>query len=314
MKYLLYTLTFLIITACAPVTFQGKDKVLVLAKAEDKCSLVSSKKQYSLLYGTLPLNKIETSSYSSEVPYKIQIRYTLTDRILSLVGGLFLTMTRKTVEMHRCNSRVFVEDAKSAKDKAREENIRALVLYAKEVQASGNSSDLPVINLVNQTTAQGKIVGMTQTHISLESYEKIPVTEDIRDLDWIFLKNGDMLYGKMEKFTPDGIIYSKNGKNKSVDRDKIAKIELNKKRKETELQTGIITKYIEKPSVKEIAMSDVEKIILHPQKELSQYETELKKYLEPEPQTKSEDTSLPANQEEIIPQDREQTPAEKTQE
>ena len=279
-NYTLYPIFCLQILSCAPVaTFQGREKMLVLASEKDKCKLVSSQKQWTMLYGSSALNQVKMGNYASDVPYKIVVRHTISDRLITYLGGFLITLGRRTIEMHRCDGSVMVMDKKQEETREQAEKIRALAMYARE---NTDPSNLPLVVMKNDALVQGRIFAITPDSVTMELIEKIPVTPDINDKDWIYKKDGEIVFCNVVKMGADEVVYSISGKEKTMSVREISKIQFEKKRKEQEAIQGAV-KFIEKTSQKSLALSEIKRIELHPQTDSQNLKAEIEKYLQENP-------------------------------
>ncbi len=91
---------------CLTHQFQSPyaDKPIQLAGWEKKCGKEREMGQWYLFWGAYPINKIDEKEFfpKSEIPYKVAFRTSWTDGIISSLGGITLSITKKTWVISEC--------------------------------------------------------------------------------------------------------------------------------------------------------------------------------------------------------------------
>jgi hypothetical protein len=104
--FLTLPLSLIFLQNCVTHQFQSPyaDKVIQLAGWEKKCSKEREIAQWYLFWGAYPINKIDEKEFfpKSDIAYKILFRTNWTDGLISALGSISISVTKKTWVISEC--------------------------------------------------------------------------------------------------------------------------------------------------------------------------------------------------------------------
>ena len=85
--------------------FSPSNKVVTLAGPDATCSSIADKKQWFILFGTFPINKVKSAEiFKDEGQYRVYLKPTGLDIFASIVLGILTSVTVKTVYIETCRT------------------------------------------------------------------------------------------------------------------------------------------------------------------------------------------------------------------
>ncbi len=85
--------------------FSPSDKVVALAGPDATCATISDKKQWFILFGTFPINKVRSAEiFKDDGQYRVYLKPTALDIFTSIFLGIFTSVTVKTVFIETCRT------------------------------------------------------------------------------------------------------------------------------------------------------------------------------------------------------------------
>ncbi len=85
--------------------FSPSDKVIALAGPDAVCASVADKKQWFILFGTFPLNKVKSAEiFKDDGQYRVYLKPTGLDIFTSIFLGILTSVTVKTVYIETCQT------------------------------------------------------------------------------------------------------------------------------------------------------------------------------------------------------------------
>jgi hypothetical protein len=84
--------------------YSPSNSIVALANPETNCETISDQKQWFILFGTIPINKVKsTDIFSKEGQYRIYLKPTAIDIISSIFLAVMTSVTVKTVFIETCH-------------------------------------------------------------------------------------------------------------------------------------------------------------------------------------------------------------------
>lgn len=85
--------------------YSPSDKVVALGNPESTCETISDQKQWFVLFGTIPINKVKsTDIFNKEGQYRVYLKPTTLDIISSVFLAIMTSVTVKTVFIETCQA------------------------------------------------------------------------------------------------------------------------------------------------------------------------------------------------------------------
>jgi hypothetical protein len=85
--------------------FSPSDKIVALAGPDANCESIADKKQWFILFGTFPLNKIKSPEvFKNEGQYRVYLKPTVLDVVTSIFLGIMTSVTVKTIYIETCKT------------------------------------------------------------------------------------------------------------------------------------------------------------------------------------------------------------------
>ena len=249
---------------------ESGEKPVLIAPRTDSCSVVNTHRQYNFLFGTIPINKIRFGNLGSETGYRVIKRNTWKDVAISILGGMYLTISSNTLELQRCTESYIVTSKKEFSRQTEKMLYAALSAYAAKKSLT-EEKDLPLLLTTDGNSLQGPVLEIKPNAIVMGEKKEIPITGEMQESDWIFLKNGSIIFAQDARFSDDMILYKLNGEKKEIKTTELNKVRYKHSRSESE-NSGRLTVIVPK----EVPNENVLRLLLEPGTELKALETELK--------------------------------------
>lgn len=182
---------------------------LVLGAAASPCKTESSYGQWHLLFGAVPLNRVNLSYANPAQTYRIMEERSWLDSVITVVGGAVLTLTRKTVRVEVCEENFAVTSPAQAEEQKKRE-IRAALDGLLREDAPGSPGE-PAFLMKSGEVRRGKIQEISEESIVISERRKsntpaAPVTTDRSGkVARIMLMNGQLLVGEITNQSPTAI-------------------------------------------------------------------------------------------------------------
>ena len=249
---------------------EASDRPVFIAPKSDSCKTVNSYRQWNAFFGLIPVTRTRFGTLGSEVGYRIIKKHTWKDIAISLLGGFYVTVNTHTLELQRCEQDYIVTSKKDFAKQNQKMLYTALTHHAAQ-KSQGEESDLPVLFLTNGTSMQGIVLEVKPNAIVIGEKKELPVTGEMKNKDWILLKNGSVIFATDARYSDDKILYQLDGEKKEIATKELRKIRYMKSRSEAE-NTGHLTLIVPK----EVANENILRLLLEPKTELDFIKTELK--------------------------------------
>ncbi|RHX79524.1 LIC_13076 family protein [Leptospira yasudae] len=184
------------------------------------CKPSIKKSQWYVLFGSVPINQMDYSEIlpDSNKTYRVNLKTTWLDGILSTVLGIAASITRKTIEVESCDSR---ELASSARVPAMTPNLQ----QDKEL----SKADLARLkeDFIKQNEKQWKEELQEKIHSSLSQELESSWNKEIKhskNLSVLFLKSGEIAKGTVTRIDGDGVKLFYKGKERVFRRADVQRV------------------------------------------------------------------------------------------
>jgi len=193
--------SFLADCASSAVRLQSPapDKRIILGSATSVCQPETTFTQWYLLFGAIPLNRVNVAFADPKKTYRVSEESTNTDILIDIVGGALLTATRRTITLHSCQE-TFVLESPEQKAEARKAEIRAAL---DQYMSSHKAAHGPIFLMNSGETHSGKIVEISDTEITIEESKEVKDAEktdkvdskEEEKIDQVFMRDGTLFEG-----------------------------------------------------------------------------------------------------------------------
>lgn len=183
------------------------------------CKPTAKKYQWYILFGSVPINKIDTVELlpDSNRNYRVILRTSWLDGILSTFLGIAASITRKTIDVENCDLR----DSSSLKnstpngvEKTEKELSKADAVKIKE-------------EFIKQNEKQWKEELQEKIHSSLSEELESAWNKEIKhskNLSILFLKSGEIVKGTVTRIDGDGVKLFSKGKERIFRRADVQRV------------------------------------------------------------------------------------------
>ena len=136
--FVVSVITFFAFANCTTLALQNPqpDAALLLDTSAAECTEDSNHKQWYLLYGAVPLNRVEPEAVFSQKAesYRLRLETTAAEAAISIPGGFFLSLTRNTLVVEKCAPSVKVYNAEDVSRRVSAAVIEQQKLHAGQMQ------------------------------------------------------------------------------------------------------------------------------------------------------------------------------------
>lgn len=183
------------------------------------CKQNSKKYQWYVLFGSVPINKVDYSELlpDSNRNYKVTLRTSWVDGILSTILGIAASVTRKTIEVDSCDLKDFVSVKNSTSngtEKTEKEISKVDMAKLKE-------------DFIKQNEKQWKEELQEKIHSSLSEELESAWSKEIKhskNLSVLFLKSGEIAKGTVTRIDGEGVKLFYKGKERIFRRADVQRV------------------------------------------------------------------------------------------
>ncbi|AVV50709.1 hypothetical protein QMM35_08065 [Leptospira santarosai] len=188
----------------------------VSGHSPSNCRSSGKKYQWYALFGSVPINNVD---YSEILPdqnrtYRVILKTTWLDGILSTFLGIAASVTRKTIDVESCDSKEII----SAKPVVSNESEKEV----SKVDPAGIKEEF-----IKRNEKQWKEEFQERIHSSLREELESSWNKEVRsskNLSVLFLKSGEIVKGTVIRIDENGIKFSHKGKERSFRRSDIQRV------------------------------------------------------------------------------------------
>nr|WP_232371778.1 Bor family protein [Leptospira ainazelensis] len=179
------------------------------------CKFVLKQTQWYLLFGSFPINRVESAQIlpDSNQVYKVTLKTSWLDGLLSVVLGIAASVTRKTIEVESCDGKEFTPTKNLSlpieKSEAKIENPKWKEEFLKQNEKQWKDE------------VQERFLSEKEEEV--ESVWKKEI-KNSKNLSVLFLKSGEIVKGKVTRIDGDGVKLFFKGQEKSFKRADVLKV------------------------------------------------------------------------------------------
>lgn len=182
------------------------------------CKSSSKKYQWYVLFGSIPINKIDSAELlpDSNRNYRVTLRTSWLDGILSTFLGIAASVTRKTIDVEICDLR----DVSSVK------NSTSNGMEKTEKESKVDTAKIKE-EFIKQNEKQWKEELQEKIHSSLSEELDSAWNKEIKhskNLSILFLKSGEIVKGTVTRIDGDGVKLFHKGKERIFRRADVQRV------------------------------------------------------------------------------------------
>lgn len=221
MLFFLYSCTSLELNSVRGVdsskpTLNSRKNSDISNHSSSNCKSNGKKYQWYVLFGSVPIN---TVNYSEILPdqnhtYRVILKTTWLDGILSTFLGIAASVTRKTIDVESCGSKETTVAVTSDSEKPEKEISKVDVTGIKE-------------EFIKRNEKQWKEEFQERIHSSLKEELESSWNKELKhskSLSVLFLKSGEIVKGTVIRIDENGVKLFYKGKERSFQRSDIQRV------------------------------------------------------------------------------------------
>ncbi len=212
MRFFVLSMLCVLTASCTSLAVQSPAEGgrLVLGAAASPCKTESSHGQWHLLFGAVPLNRVNLTYANPSQTYRVLEERSWLDSVITVVGGAVLTLTRKTVRVEVCEENFAVTSPAQADEQKKREIRTALDALLRE--GAPGSAEEPAFLMKSGDVRRGKIQEISEESIVILERRKstapqapAPAADKSGKVARIMLLNGQLLVGEITNQSPTAI-------------------------------------------------------------------------------------------------------------
>nr|WP_051061411.1 hypothetical protein [Leptospira weilii] len=191
--------------------------------SSSNCKLNGKKYQWYVLFGSVPINRVDVSEILPDPnrTYRLILKTTWLDAILSTFLGIAASVTRKTIDVESCDSKeitsatkVPVSNNSTSSEKPEREVSKIDTAKIKE-------------DFIKQNEKQWKEELQEKIHSSLREELESSWNREVKqskNLSILFLKSGEIVKGTVTRMDGDGVKLFYKGKERTFRRSDVQRV------------------------------------------------------------------------------------------
>lgn len=194
----------------------------VLASPQNNCQ-ATTRGQWYLLFGALPINKVDLSLQETGKTYRVKEESKWYDVLIDIFGGAILTLTRKTITVDSCDERLMVVSQDELETERKKELQAALDKYATETPTLPEEA---IFILSSGDSIRGKILEFDSDTITIavrSTVEQGPQVDSVNAAS-IILRDGKTVVGEVIGQDNQSISLKVGGRTVVIQKERIKRI------------------------------------------------------------------------------------------